>query len=268
MTEDIQASLLQSRFVPYFQPIYNTASMQLLGFETLARWRHPDSGVLLPSAFLSEAEESGQVTDIDKNIVSKAIAAMEDFSRKNPHLPFFLSANASGLSLLDPSFIPFIGSELERASFPPDRFVLELTEDILTENLEEIRARLEALKKLNIRIALDDFGTGCSSLQYVSQLPIDCVKIDRSFIEQIFKSQRTTSLVRTIIETAQALGLDVIAEGIETKDQNLWLADFNVNGQGYFFSTPLSMEKTEEFLKDASAFEGLFHLRGQGGEAS
>ena len=258
ISAEIQASLLKSQFIPYFQPIYNTSTMTLLGFETLARWQHPDSGVLPPSDFLSEAEESGLVTAIDKTIVSQSIAAMEEFIKKHPEVPFYVSANASGLSLRDPSFFAFLETELRKASFPADRFVLEITEDILIENLAEARSYLENLKKLNIRVALDDFGTGYSSLQYISELPIDSLKIDRSFIDQLLKSRKTLSLVKSVIEMARGLDLNIVAEGIETKDQNQWLAEFGVDGQGYFFSPPLSMERTDEFLKDASAFAAIF----------
>ena len=142
-------------------------------------------------------------------------------------------------------------------TFPTDRFTLEITEDVLMENLGEARGRLEKLKKLNISVALDDFGTGYSSLQYISQLPVDSLKIDRSFIDQMLKSRKTASLVKSVIEMARSLNLSIVAEGIETKDQNQWLAEYNVAGQGFFFSMPLSMEKADEFLKDVSVFAEL-----------
>ena len=156
VTAEIQTSLLNDQFIPYFQPIYNTATMQLLGFETLARWRHPTGGILPPGAFIPEAEESGLLTAIDRSIVSQALAVMESFTRKYPNLNFHLNANASGLSLKDASFFDFIEGKLKNVTFPPDRFTLEITEDVLMENLGEARGRLEKLKKLNISVALDD----------------------------------------------------------------------------------------------------------------
>ncbi len=257
VTAEIQTSLMNDQFIPYFQPIYNTATMQLLGFETLARWKHPTSGILPPGAFIPEAEESGLLTAIDRAIVSQALVAMENFTRKYPQLNFHLNANASGLSLKDASFFDFIEGKLKNVTFPPDRFTLEITEDVLMENLGEARGRLEKLKKLNISVALDDFGTGYSSLQYISQLPVDSLKIDRSFIDQMLKSRKTASLVKSVIEMARSLNLSIVAEGIETKDQNQWLAEYNVAGQGFFFSMPLSMEKADEFLKDVSVFAEL-----------
>ncbi|MBQ7263179.1 MAG: GGDEF domain-containing protein [Synergistaceae bacterium] len=254
---EIRASLISSRFVPYLQPIYHMATMQLVGFETLARWKHPDSGVLPPSDFISDAEEAGLITAIDEAIVSQSIAAMEGLVKRHPDVPFWLSANASSLSLRDPSFLPFIQGELRKTSFPAERFVLEITEDILIEDLPKARSYLDALKELGVRVVLDDFGKGWSSLRYISQLPIDGLKIDTSFIDQLLRSKTTMGFVKHIIETARQLGLDVVAEGVESKAQKQWLAEFGVDGQGYFFSPPLSMDKVDEFLDDASVFGSL-----------
>lgn len=257
LTAEIQNSLTLSHFVPYFQPIYQLSTRRLAGFETLVRWHHPSRGILSPAAFIAAAEESGLIADIDRQIISRAIETLRSLSEKANGTPFFISANVSGASLRDFGFVPFIESEMSNASLPPDNFVLEVTESMLIDNLDMASAQLEAIKRLKVRIALDDFGTGYSSLQYINQLPIDCIKIDKSFMDQLFTSPKTSGMVKTIIDMAHTLNLKIVVEGIENEDQVLWLSDFDVQGQGYFFSQPVPLNEAESLLKDAVAFESL-----------
>ncbi|MDR1379193.1 MAG: EAL domain-containing protein [Synergistaceae bacterium] len=255
---DMQKALSSSEFVAYFQPIYHLSPQRLAGFEALARWNHPEHGLLSPGAFIPQAEETGLITKIDKQIISQAIQAAKEWSKTFPDTDFLLSANASGASFKDPGFMPFVCERIQEESLDPRYFALEVTEGIFIDSLESAKEKLNQLRNFGVKIALDDFGTGYSSLQYVSQLPINYLKIDKSFIDQLFFSEKNSLMVRSIISMARDLNFDIVAEGIENENQLHWLIENNVpKGQGYFFSQPISLTEAENILADAKFFEGL-----------
>ena len=252
---DISRGLADSEFLPHFQPIYQLSPSRLAGFEALARWTHPN-GLLIPDAFVRQAEETGLITEIDKNVISKTLKTAKQWAQTYPEFPFFVSANASGASLMEPRFVPFILERLEKIELDPKYFVLEVTEGIFIENFENTAAKLNVLQEHGIKVALDDFGTGYSSLQYVNRLPLSYIKIDKSFIDQLFSSKKAMLMVRSIINMAGILGIGVVAEGVETVQQLDWLTEEHKDAkvQGYFFSAPLPPEEAEHFLADANAF--------------
>ncbi|MDR1620957.1 MAG: EAL domain-containing protein [Synergistaceae bacterium] len=253
----MQRALLSSEFVAYFQPICQLSS-RLAGFEALVRWIHPKYGVLSPGAFIPQAEETGFITEIDKSVISQAIRTAKKWSADYPEISFFISANASGASFKDPGFVHFVCDRIQEEDLDPRYFVLEVTEGIFIESLEAANAKLKILRDFGVKIALDDFGTGYSSLQYMSQLPINYIKIDKSFIDQLFLSEKNSLMVRSIINMARDLNFDVVAEGVENKDQIHWLEESKCSkGQGYFFSCPLPSEEAENLLADAKIFEEL-----------
>lgn len=255
---DIQKGLSSSEFVPYFQPIYEISPQRLAGFETLVRWNHPNQGFLSPHSFIPLAEETGLIFELDKYIIQQSIQIVKKWSENFPQRPIFVSANASGTTFKNPDFFPFLEALLDTEKIDPRCFVLEITEGILLENLDRVRSKLNRLRELGIKIALDDFGTGYSSLQYISQLPIDYIKIDKSFIDQLFMTNKSSRMVQSIINMAEELGMGVVAEGVESEDQFLWLSEKkNLKGQGYFFSRPVPLAEAESFLTDALLFEDL-----------
>ena len=255
---DMQKALASSEFVPYFQPIYQLSPQRLIGFETLARWINPHQGLLAPFAFIPLAEETGLIFEIDQFIIQQAVDAIGKWTKNFPEIPLFVSANASGASFKNPEFLSFIENTIQKASLVSRGFVLELTEGILIENLEITKTKLDRMQEFGIKIALDDFGTGYSSLQYVNQLPIDYIKIDKTFIDQLFLSEKNSRMVRSIINMADDLGLGIVAEGVESEDQLHWLAKSpTVKGQGYFFSRPVPWAEAEGLLEDTRAFETL-----------
>jgi EAL domain-containing protein (putative c-di-GMP-specific phosphodiesterase class I) len=249
----MRRGLASQEFIPYFQPIYRQSPTRLIGFEALVRWNHP-SGVLPSGAFVRQAEETGLIAKIDKNVISRAIKTAKKWSEAYPETPFVVSVNASRASFKDPSFVPFILNRLEKNELSAKYFVLEVTEGIFIESFEEAIEKLNLLKDRGVKIALDDFGTGYSSLQYVSQLPLNYIKIDKSFIDQLFSSEKAMRMVRSIIDMVGMLGLGVVAEGVESVPQLDWLAEYkDTRVQGYFFSPPLPPEEAECILADANA---------------
>jgi diguanylate cyclase (GGDEF)-like protein/PAS domain S-box-containing protein len=255
---NMQKALASSEFVAYYQPLYQLSPQRLAGFETLARWVHTEEGLLPPSAFIPQAEETGLITEIDKQIIGQAIRTAKKWSEAFAGTSFILSANASGASFKDPGFVPFVCDRIREESLDPRYFVLEVTEGIFIEHLENAKEKLNSLREFGVKIALDDFGTGYSSLQYMSHLPINYIKIDKSFIDQLFSSEKNSLMVRSIINMARDLNFDVVAEGVENEDQVHWLVENSASkGQGYFFSRPVSLAEAENILADAKFFEEL-----------
>jgi diguanylate cyclase (GGDEF)-like protein/PAS domain S-box-containing protein len=258
---EMRHALQSHQFVVYLQPIYQLTPLGLTGFEALARWVHPTQGVLAPNAFIPMAEETGLITRLDRSIIQQSIAILKKWTHEYPSMPVSISANASGASLTDPDFIPFIQEQIREISLAPEHFVLEVTEGVLIRNLKGIQTQLSRLREMGVKISLDDFGTGFSSLQYINQLPIDWIKIDKSFMDQLFQTDKTLGMVRSILNMADELGLGIVAEGVESENQVHWLTENgsdvlrqNLKGQGYFFSRPVPQTEAESLLADALAF--------------
>ena len=258
---DMRRGLASLEFVPHFQPIYHLSPSRLAGFEALARWNHPN-GVMASDVFVHHAEEADLISKIDKNVISKTINITKKWTEAYPDMPFFVSVNVSGASLKDPYFVSFILGRLKDAGLDSKYFVLEVTERVLIDNFEDAAEKLSLLSDHGIMVALDDFGTGYSSLQYVSRLPLSYIKIDASFIGQLFLSQKAMLMVKSIINMSAMLGIGVVAEGVETVQQLEWLAEANKNTkvQGYFFSAPEPQEGAEHLLADAHALHGVMPM--------
>lgn len=249
LSAEMHAGLEKGEFIPYFQPIYSTATGAPVGFETLARWLHPAQGFLGPAAFVPAAEHTGFVGKIDMHMMKNALRASESIQRKNPGRPVFFSSNGSAIFFQTLYAEEILEAFLKQTGADPTLFTLEITESLLIENLSEISAKLDRLKAMGIKIALDDFGTGFSSLQYLNQLPLDYIKLDRAFVARLFDSEKDERLLRMIIHLAGELQLKVIAEGVETKKQFDWLKEAGCGSvQGYLFSRPLPWEGVERLL--------------------
>jgi EAL domain-containing protein (putative c-di-GMP-specific phosphodiesterase class I) len=226
----------------HYQPIVRSDSRRLVGVEALLRWQHPTRGLLAPAAFLDVAEQTGLIVPIGMWVLAEACEQVQQWNRFLPeseHLS--LSVNLSGRQLAEPDLAVEVAATLRNARFDP-RFMnlfLEITETLLPSNEDEARLRLLELHKLGIRLAIDDFGTGYSSLNYVRQLPLSIVKIDRAFVAGLGISDRDEAIVTAILKLADALDLSVVAEGVETEDQYQRLASMGCEFlQGYLFSRP------------------------------
>jgi EAL domain-containing protein (putative c-di-GMP-specific phosphodiesterase class I) len=233
----------------YYQPVVDISSERITGFEALVRWQHPTRGILAPSAFLAEAEETGLIIQIGECVRSVAIQQLAVWQHRFPlgqHLS--MSVNASASELSQPDFAESIGRAVVATSLDPSDVVLEVTETVLIEN-EAAVSRLHALKSVGVLLGLDDFGTGFSSLSYLQRYPFDIVKIDTSFTAEILHSARTLLLVETMQQLTRSLGLRGVVEGIEQPEQALALMRAGWQfGQGYLYSRAVDAERCDRLL--------------------
>ena len=253
---EVQAALEEavnnSEFTLVYQPIVELDSGQIVGFEALIRWPHPQWGMMLPGQFITLAEETGHIVPLGAWVVRQALSDMVQWRRRmeapddaGPHV----SVNVSARQFRDPGFVASVRAALRESGLPPSALLLELTESVLFGDSDRIGAELDELKEIGVRLAIDDFGTGYSSLSYLLQLPIDVLKIDKSFVTGIAASWRQHALVKGIVRLAGTLEVEVIAEGIETETERELLAGMGCQyGQGYLLSVPLEAAQAQELL--------------------
>jgi diguanylate cyclase (GGDEF)-like protein len=236
----------------YYQPQFSLQSGEVAGFEALIRWNHPLRGLLLPGSFIGIAEQNGSLRDIGFWALDEACNQIRtwDFTLSG-HRPIEMSVNLSAMQLTQKNFLDRLGRILEKYDVEPGSLCLELTETVLLENNPIVIGTLIALKKeLGIRLAIDDFGTGYASLSYLKNLPIDAVKIDRSFVGGMESDESSLFIVQSIVTLAHDLGLSVTAEGIETDGQLALLQRLGCDaGQGFYLSRPLASESFDGFDK-------------------
>ncbi|MFC2594208.1 MAG: EAL domain-containing protein, partial [Fretibacterium sp.] len=245
MRAELRSALDNDEFLSYFQPVYSIKDRRLSGFETLVRWMHPRKGFLPPSRFIPYAERIGLVGEIDRCMMRCAMEAIRKSSNT-----FYFSANGSSNLMQSPDAAALIQDSLNEAAIDPSCFVVEVTESVLIDNLKGVSATLDRLREMGVRIFLDDFGTGYSSLQYIHSLPLDCIKLDIAFVRHVFDSEKEARMLHTIIDMANALNLDTVAEGVETEEQLSWLAEAGCGkAQGFYFSKPLSWADAEKLIR-------------------
>jgi diguanylate cyclase (GGDEF)-like protein len=234
---ELRQALQHDQFEPYFQPICQLDGGQVVGYEALIRWNHPQRGVLRPGDFLKIAEDSGLIEAIDWRMFELSCNLLRQHGRNDT----FMTVNVSALHLRHADFDTRLIQLLERTGLPPSRLVAEVTEGALLDNPERVRATLDRLRTIGVGAALDDFGTGYSSLSYLHSLPLRILKIDRAFVQELDKGANTssTTVVAAILALARALNIQVIAEGIETEIQYAALMAMGCEmGQGYLLGHP------------------------------
>jgi predicted signal transduction protein with EAL and GGDEF domain len=251
---ELRRGVRQGELCAYFQPIVRAADRRIIGFEALARWQHPARGLLPPSAFVAVAEDTGLIVEIDLLILHLASRTLADWKRRFPDLPLRLSVNVSGRTFADPALADHVAEALRVAGLTADDLYLEITETMLVEDIDTTTQVVEQLKQLGIRLAIDDFGTGYSSLLYLKRFPVGILKIDRSFIDGLGIDREDEVIVKAVIGVARALGIDLVAEGVETERQLQMLAELGCDYvQGYGLGRPLDAESTERLLAEAAA---------------
>ena len=252
----IQGGLAALEFEPFFQPIVDLSDFSLVGFEALARWRHPDRGLVEPAEFVNIAEANGLIRAIDSVILDRAWKVLEDAlaACPVPGAPLLLSVNISAVNLLDEAIVDRVAALIESGRGRSTRLQFEITETLLIKDKEGAEKILARLKAMGVTFALDDFGTGYSSLVYLHRLPIDCIKIDRSFSEAILHSERSRAIVRSIIGLAQSMELRAVAEGVEEKEVAEALRALGCRyGQGLYFGAPIPADGLAGRLEQARA---------------
>ncbi len=237
---DLQRALGRSELVLHYQPTIDLASGRVAGFEALVRWRHPHRGLMAPGVFIPMAEESGLIQPVGNWVLREAAAAAAGMQRVGCRPT--MSVNVSAQQLSQPGFVEQVLDILASTGLPSDRLVLEITETAMLRDLDRIAPRLAALRERGVRIAIDDFGTGYSSLTYLSQLPVDVLKVDKSFIDRVTLDHHDASLAEAIIGLSKRMNLETVAEGVESREQASWLLEARCGyGQGFLWSKPVDL---------------------------
>ena len=239
---DLRRAIERQEFRIHYQPLVSLSGNRIIGFEALLRWQHPERGLISPAEFMPVAEETELIVPIGWWLLREACRQMQTWQEQfqdNP--PLTMSVNFSGKQFLQPGLIEQIDQLLQETALDPKSLQLEITETMLMENTEAATATLEQMSALNPQLYIDDFGTGYSSLSYLHRLPIDGLKIDHSFVSRMDVDSDNLEIVRVIATLAHNLGMDVIAEGVETIEQLAQLKALNCKyGQGNFFSKPIT----------------------------
>jgi diguanylate cyclase (GGDEF)-like protein len=234
----------------HFQPIVDMNSRETVGMEALARWKHDELGQISPALFIPIAEHAGLIAELTANLFEKAIQVAKTWPQD-----IFLSFNLSAEHLTRPSAGLNVLSVMLQNKFSPERLEIEVTETAIMKDLPQARTTISNLQKAGVRISLDDFGAGYSSMGQVRDLPFDKIKIDKSFVDEVCKSQRTRGLVSSIIGMCENLNISCVAEGIEHEEQRLALAELGCKlGQGFLFSKPMSGEESTMLFANEHCF--------------
>jgi len=241
LESDLRQAIRTRAFRLHYQPIVSLGTGRITGFEALVRWRHPERGPLSPAEFIAVAEDAGLILPLGSLVLTEACRQMVSWQRcLGSKAPAMISVNVSSLQFADAGFAGDLEAILAKTGLDPKHLKLELTESALPGDVPIAREMLDRIRTLGIRFSLDDFGTGYSSLSYLHQLPIDTLKIDRSFVSRIGFEEHGAVMARAIVALAQSLGMDVVAEGVETEAQ---LTKLQVLGceyaQGFYFSRPV-----------------------------
>ena len=243
--QGIRFALEHEQFLPYFEPQVDLSTGEIVGFEMLARWNHPLSGLILPETFIPVAEEYGLIARLSEQVIGAALA---NIAKWDPALT--LAVNISPMQLADPWLAQRIVRLLTEAGIAPERLVVEITESSLFTDLELARSITTSLKNQGIRLALDDFGTGFSSLSHLRSLPFDVIKIDRSFTATINQDPESAAIVRAVATLASAIKVPVVVEGIEDAATHATVLGFGCEmGQGWYFGKPMGADQAEQFIK-------------------
>ncbi len=248
LESDLRLALAQEALTLHYQPQVDAAG-RVIGVEALVRWFHPERGAVAPAAFIPLAEETGLILPLGRWVLRAACGQLQRWSERPGRAGLTLAVNVSSRQFRHPDFVAQVASVLGRTRADARRLKLELTESLLVDDMETMIARMAALRDHGVGFSLDDFGTGYSSLAYLRRMPLDQLKIDQSFVRDVVDDTNAQAIVRTIVGLAGSLGLQVIAEGVETKAQRDLLAREGCHAyQGYLYSQPLPIDLLEAFL--------------------
>ncbi len=254
LERDLALALGNGELELYFQPQLALEGNKLIGAESLLRWHHPTRGMVPPDQFIPIAEEAGLINEIGLWVLEEMLRKAVAWKGERQFNGLIFSANVSPRQLDDPGFVEAVEQLFQRHNYPPECIELEVTETAVMEDIHRSITTLSELKELGLHLAIDDFGTGYSSLNYLKRLPIDRLKIDRSFISDIPEDKNDETITRAIINLAQTLNLGVIAEGVETEEQAQFLRQAQCHdAQGFLYSLPLSAEQFADYVRRRDA---------------
>jgi EAL domain-containing protein (putative c-di-GMP-specific phosphodiesterase class I) len=248
LLSELRKALAERQLALHYQPQVD-ADGRVVGAEALLRWQHPQLGRVSPVDFIPVAEQSGLILPVGHWVLGTACAQLVQWAERPQTAHLVLAVNVSAQQFHQPDFVAQVMSVLERSGARASRLKLELTESMLVNDMDDIIAKMTLLKSHGVGLSLDDFGTGYSSLSYLKKLPVDQLKVDKSFVDEVLTSARGAAIVRTVVGLAQSMGLSVIAEGVETEAQRVFLAGLGCPAyQGYLACPPVPIERFEAFL--------------------
>jgi EAL domain-containing protein (putative c-di-GMP-specific phosphodiesterase class I) len=252
MEAELRLALEERQFELYYQ-VQVDSRRRPLGAEALLRWHHPERGMVAPGLFIPLAEETGLIVPIGSWVLQTACAQLKAWASDELTRDLKLAVNVSVRQFRQPDFVAQVRRVVLESGVRPSHLKLELTESMVLENVDDTIAKMRELKLLGVSFSMDDFGTGYSSLQYLKQLPLDQIKIDQSFVRDIESSGNDATIVQTIIAMGGSMGLDVIAEGVETEAQREFLDEHGCYAfQGYLFGKPVPFAQFEAALRKSA----------------
>jgi diguanylate cyclase (GGDEF)-like protein/PAS domain S-box-containing protein len=257
METALRLAVERREFMVYYQSIVDLETFKISGFEALVRWNHPEKGFISPANFIPLAEETGLIVEIGEWVLREACQQMERWQKIFPSdPPLFVSVNLSSKQFIQSDLIHRVTQIIKETKINPEGLKLEITESAVMDDVDSATEMLKKLRALGVKLSIDDFGTGYSSLSYLHRFPIDTLKVDRSFVVNMSEDSENVEIVRTIVSLAQNLGMNVIAEGVETKEQLAALRKLGCeNGQGYLFSKPVAAKAAENLICDTYTVE-------------
>ncbi|HXF42540.1 MAG TPA: EAL domain-containing protein [Pyrinomonadaceae bacterium] len=262
LENDLRKSVIEDRFELYYQPIIELESMRLAGLEALVRWRHPSRGLVNPDEFITVLENTGLIVPVTKKLLEKAFNQLITWEKNLGNNEIWISLNLSAMHITQTGIDDLVEQLLEETGVSSNRIKLEITESSLMQDAKTTRQILERIASLGVSLSIDDFGTGYSNLSYLHSLPIETLKIDRSFVSAMESNRQNGEIVKTIIALGKILGIEIIAEGIETVHQLHQLRILGCNyGQGYIFSPPIKPDAIESYLKDPNRWSSAAHVK-------
>ncbi len=250
LENDLRQAIKDEKLNLFYQPILSAVNGKLKGFEALLRWDCPERGAVSPGVIIPMAEDTGMIVPLGQWVLREACDRMKEWIDQTGASDLTVSVNLSFKQFLQPNFTQFVENCIKNSGLPPKNLKLELTESCLMQNPKETLPKLSALRDLGVQLVIDDFGTGYSSLSYLQQFPINGLKIDRSFISGREGADINQEIVKTIVDMAKSLNLEVVAEGVEESDQLTMLQKMSCDDvQGFMFSRPVSVDMVEEIIK-------------------
>jgi len=251
MEEELRRAINKNEFLLYYQPQVDHGVV--VGAEALLRWHHPDRGILSPGAFISLAEETGLILPLGDWVLDAACKQIAAWANRKDSRAITVAVNISARQFRNPDFVDNVLRTVRRTGAPPQNLKLELTESMLVDNIEDVVAKMADLRSYGLRFSLDDFGTGYSSLAYLRRLPLDQLKIDQAFVRDVVNDASSGAIAESIVSLSKAMGLSVIAEGVETGEQRDFLARLGCHSfQGFLFSRPVPLQQFELWLLDST----------------
>jgi EAL domain-containing protein (putative c-di-GMP-specific phosphodiesterase class I) len=250
---DLRKAINNKEFTNHYQPIVSLKTRSVVGFEALIRWNHPQLGLIYPDSFISIAEETGLIIPITRLVVQEACSDLKAWQEQIKHFQkLTMNINISSKHFLQASLLKDLKTALDNTGLPPDHLKLEITETALVEDVDKTVAMVHRMRDYGLQAVIDDFGTGYSSLSYLQRLPIDTLKVDRSFVSRIEHTPNgNRNIVEAIIALAHRLDMIVVAEGVETPEQYSILLDMQCQfGQGFLFSKPIPKHKVDTLIQE------------------